>query len=383
LASKTHYTGFSWWLRVWRLSIPAGVVLALLFALRDYTMSAWVKSPAPAEYWIVGELAVFLFWSLVTPLVLFVMNRFPLAKRVWPRNLAVHVSIYVCLATIFTVYYWRLDLWQTPDPASTLRSSFWSIFYLAVVDGFIKYYGPILIAGYIAVHFARLREQEFRAATLASQLARAQLRALKMQLQPHFLFNTLHSISSLVYTDARRADRMIAELSDLLRLTLEERDWVTVAEEIEYVKKYLQIEQTRFSDRLSIHLSASPDSLGCAVPALILQPIVENAVKHGIARKVDHGTISVETFLAGGWLRLRVVDNGTGSSEISLRNAGRQGLGLKNTQERLAQVYPNNFRFQIQAEKGLGTVVDISIPAGFAPTAGNVAEDATLTEERG
>jgi two-component system LytT family sensor kinase len=344
------------------------MLLALLFALRDYTISArFGTNSIPASYWVVGELAVFLFWSLVTPLVLFVMNRFPLEQGVRLRNAALHLVVYCGLAALYSIYYYRVDLWQTPNPAANLRTSFVGIFYVAFADGLIKYYGPILVAGYIAVHYARLREQEFRAAALASQLTQAQLRALKMQLHPHFLFNTLHSISSLVYTDAQRADRMIAELSDLLRLTLEERDFVTVRQEIEYVKKYLQIEQTRFSDRLTVHFEVEPQTLDRLVPALILQPIVENAVKHGIARKLDGGTISVKTFVEGNWLHLLVNDNGGGLHQRNSTNGARQGVGLSNTRERLEQVYKEHFELRVNSASDSGTTVEILIP--HSPTA--------------
>jgi two-component system LytT family sensor kinase len=357
------------------------MLLALLFALRDYTISArFGTNSMSASYWIVGELAVFLFWSLVTPLVLFVMNRFPLDRGVRLRNAALHLVIYCGLAALYSIYYYRVDLWQTPNPAANLRTSFLGIFYVAFADGLIKYYGPILVAGYIAVHYARLREQEFRAAALASQLTQAQLRALKMQLQPHFLFNTLHSISSLVYTDAQRADRMIAELSDLLRLTLEERDFVSVRQEIEYVKKYLQIEQTRFSDRLTAHFDVGPQTLDCLVPALILQPIVENAVKHGIARKLDGGTISVKTFVQGNWLHLRVHDNGDGLHQRNSTNSARQGVGLSNTRERLEQVYTENFELRVNSTSDSGTTVEILTPQNpTVPAAALPKESISLT----
>ena len=348
--------------RIWRWSVPIGVVLGVSFGIRDYTMSLAQPAPLPLAYWVPGEVAVVLFWSLLAPLVLYVMNRFPLRRESWFRNGLMHLLVFCGLAAVFTVYYGRIDNWLAPGPEASAHLSFLHTFSIAVSDGLTKYYGPILIAGYIAVYYARLRKEEVRAANLSSELAQSQLRALKMQLQPHFLFNTLHSISTLVYTDAKRADRMIIQLSDLLRTTLDERDFVSLREEIEYVQKYLGIEEMRFSDRLTVYFDIAPETLEWTVPFLILQPLVENAVKHGISKKVHRGMISVAASADGEWLRLKVVDNGPGLASTELGLSARQGVGLKNTRHRLEQVYREEFQFLIRSDRGSGTIVEISIP---------------------
>jgi two-component system LytT family sensor kinase len=362
--------GRRWCLRVWRWSVPIGIVLGVLFALRDYTMSARSPQPMPLWYWTVGEVAVFLFWSLSTPLVLFLMNRFPLQKQNWLRNGSLHVAVYCGLAALYTLYYRGVDDWLSAEQADSLRDSFLQTFSVALADGITKYYVPILIAGCLGAYYARLRDEEFRATHLASLLAQAQLRALKMQIQPHFLFNTLHSISTLVHTDAKRADRMISELSELLRMTLDEQDVVPLRQEIEYVRKYLAIEQTRFAGRLTVKFDIAPEALHVDVPHLILQPTVENAVKHGVSRKLQGGLISIRAFVQADWLRLEVSDNGLGFAQNERGVAsGRQGLGLRNTRERLEQVYRGEFRFDVHSEKGCGTTIAISVPSSLAEEA--------------
>jgi len=383
MQSSTGDHPLDWCVRVWRWSVPIGVVLGVLFGVRDYTMSAGSPTPLPLAYWVSGEVAVVLFWSVLAPLVLFVMSRFPLRRKSWFQNALVHLLAYCGLAAVFTVYYWRIDTWLAPGPEAITHLSFLQTFSIAVSDGLTKYYGPILIAGYIAVYYARLREEEVRAANLSSELAQSQLRTLKMQVQPHFLFNTLHSISTLVYTDAKRADRMIAQLSDLLRTTLDERDFVSVREEIEYVQKYLGIEEMRFSDRLTVHYDIAPETLECTVPFLILQPIVENAVKHGISKKVHRGVISVEAFADGDWLRLKVVDNGPGLASTDQGLNARQGVGLKNTRERLEQVYGKEFQFLMRSDKGSGTIVEISIPGRIPNEAQEARQVVSVNDVRG
>ena len=351
-----------WCWRVWRWSFPLGAVFALLAALRDYAASRAGAVPLSLGYWVAGELMVFVFWSFFAPLILLVMQRFPITRATWVRSSAVHLVFYVGLACLYTAHYWATDRILAPERTGPLATNFVWTFYVAASGAMIKYYAPILVGGYIAIYYARLREQELRSATLATELAQAQLRALKMQLQPHFLFNTLHSISTLVHTNAKGADRMIAQLSDLLRAALNAGavEFVPLRQELDFAEKYLAIEQTRFSDRLAVEFDVAPKTLEMAVPYLILQPIVENAVRHGISKNVGSGKILVRARAAEDRLSISVTDDGPGIAEGE--GVMREGVGLKNTRARLEQAYPGRFELRISRAGERGTVVELILP---------------------
>jgi signal transduction histidine kinase len=349
-------------LRVWRWSFPLGAVFALLSALRDYTVSQKLESGLPLSYWLIGEAAVYAFWSLLAPLILWVMLRFPLTRKAWLRNGAVHLLFYSCLAGAYAVHYWAVDSLQLPQNAKPLSVDFLKTFYVAFSGALIKYYAPVMVGGYIALYYARLREQELRSATLARELAQAELRALKMQLQPHFLFNTLHSISTLVHTNAKGADVMIAQLSDLLRATLNAgaAEYAPLRQELDFAGKYLAIEQTRFSDRLRIEIDATPETLDVEVPYLILQPLIENAIRHGVSKNPGAGVIRIEARLRVERLDVTITDNGPGIA-TSARPAGC-GVGLENTRARLLQAYSGRSELRLRRAGERGTIVELSLP---------------------
>jgi len=215
-----------------------------------------------------------------------------------------------------------------------------------------------------ALHYYRgLREGEARAGQLSAQLAQAQLQALKMQIHPHFLFNTLNSIAALLHKDVEAADKMIARLGDFLRLTLRRSDIQTVdlGQELEFLNCYLDIEHIRFQDRLTVDIQVEPDALDVMVPNLILQPIVENAVRHGIARQTVPGRITIRALKKNNRLIVQVEDNGPG---LKIKeNADSSGIGLNNTRARLQQFYGADFDFNIVNAKTSGVIVTLEIPA--------------------
>ena len=190
----------------------------------------------------------------------------------------------------------------------------------------------------------------------------ARLQTLKNQIQPHFLFNTLNAISTLVHHDPAGAQRMITHLADLLRTTLVHRmhQEVTLREELELLEPYLEIERTRFGERLTLEVRADPDSLGSRVPHLVLQPLIENAIRHGIAPQRGPGWILVEALLENGSLLLRVKDNGVGVDQGALE--GGEGIGLSNIRARLAQLHGEDASLRIVPRRSGGTVVELRIP---------------------
>src|SRR5947207_7680563 len=305
------------------------------------------------------NLVQFYLWAILSPLIFRFSRRFPIELR--PVHLRVrflHFPALVSLAGIHQIFHLAVLGFITPR----LRRQF-----PALIDCYRAYFGfgfyiDLIIASLIviAVH-ALLYYQNFRASELAqsslkSQLAQAQLRALKMQLHPHFLFNTLHSISSLVLEDPPKANSMIARLGDFLRLTLENsnQQLVSLKEETEFLRCYLEIEQVRFGDRLTVAFELEPQTLSAQVPHLILQPVVENAIQYAIAPRATRGHINVEAKRLNSLLRLEVRDNGPGiTSDTDLVRA--EGVGLSNVRARLHQIYGSDSRFELMNAKGRRT----------------------------
>jgi LytS/YehU family sensor histidine kinase len=215
-----------------------------------------------------------------------------------------------------------------------------------------------------AIDFRReSQERALTAAQLQTRLVEAQLQALQRQIHPHFLFNTLNTISALMHRDTDAADAMLAKLSDLLRLTLNRigTQQVTLKEEVDFLEKYLDIERTRYGDRLQVHFEVDPAALDAAVPNLLLQPLVENALRHGIGPKVVGGRIDIIVSREGDRLTLVVRDDGYGMSAEEL-NALNTGVGLRNTRSRLEHMYGDRHRFEFHSGPGGGLEVVIEIP---------------------
>jgi LytS/YehU family sensor histidine kinase len=221
-------------------------------------------------------------------------------------------------------------------------------------------------------YYRRYQTEMLSRSRLQSQLSQAQLQALKMQLHPHFLFNTLHSISALLNQDREAARSMIARLGDFLRLTLENSGTqeVSLEKEMDFLKCYLEIERIRFQDRLTTLLDVEPSALDVQVPNLILQPIVENAIRHGIAPRSTPGQIEIQAKHLDNMLRIRVRDNGPGLSpnQNGHRKNGK-GLGLANTRARLEQLYGDAHHFELVNAPDGGLIVTLDIPLASAAAA--------------
>jgi LytS/YehU family sensor histidine kinase len=237
----------------------------------------------------------------------------------------------------------------------------------------VSIYWLILIAINALDYYHSFRVAEVKASELRAQLAQAQLRALKMQLHPHFLFNTLNSISALLHRDTEAADQMVARLGDFLRLTLENSgdQEVTLEQEMEFMRCYLEIETARFHDRLSVETDIEPQTLHARVPNLVLQPLIENAIRHGISRQSAPGRLAIRAARRGDRLLLQVEDNGPGLSLISeggtppanpLTRTLAGGVGLANTRARLEHLYGREHRFELTRAKPRGMIVTLEIP---------------------
>jgi len=225
-------------------------------------------------------------------------------------------------------------------------------------------YGGVIGICYALDYYRKYREREFLASRLEAQLAQAQLESLRMQLHPHFLFNTLNGIVGLVRDNKNQAAvSMLVGLSDLLRHALEHsaRQEVELREELNFIKLYLSIQEMRFSDRLRVELNIDPATTKAMVPNLILQPLTENALRHGFGRSADSGMVGISSAAENGHLRLTVYDNGAGLPD-DWQLKGSTGIGLANTAARLQQLYNDNHQFDIRNRAGGGVEVVILMP---------------------
>jgi len=284
------------------------------------------------KWWRVFLPAVFAWttWAALAPLVFFVARRFRF-DRPW-RDAFVHVLVAAALTTVHVfAEYVLLGRFGFPARRLAFRS-----FALYQVHADLVTYAVLVGAWHARDWYARFRDRELRAAQLESRLAQARLEGLRMQLQPHFLFNTLHSISALMHRDVEAADRMLTRLSDLLRLTLESAATpeVPLSRELDFLDAYLEIQQTRFEDRLTVVRDVDPDALDALVPNLLLQPLVENAIRHGVAHRASGGRVEISARRENGRITLSVRDDGPG-----LVPGARQGVGISNTRARLEHLY--------------------------------------------
>jgi two-component system, LytTR family, sensor kinase len=311
------------------------------------------------------NLIQFYLWGLFSPLLFWFSRRFPLEfpprKR---RNLFLHLPALLVFAGVHQAIQVAV-LWlatprmqqQWPSIVDCYRFYFWFGFYIDLIIALL-----IIIAVHALFYYRRFRAGELEQASLKTQLAQAQLKALKMQLHPHFLFNTLHSISSLILEDPPKANSMIARLGDFLRLTLEHsnRQLVSLKEETEFVRCYLEIEQVRFGDRLTVNWAVDPAAHSAGVPHLILRPVVENAIQHAIAPRAAPGRIEIGARRLDSRLRIEVKDTGPGMTG-PVDSLQGHGVGLNNVQARLAQLYDGDFSFTMtnNPEGGFSVVLEL------------------------
>jgi signal transduction histidine kinase len=296
-------------------------------------------------YWVVSLAAAFWF-----------ARRFPMGRGRNLRHGAVHVAVAVARGVLSA----PLDLLGTRYVLDLPPPPLRPVLVQSVYNEGTLY---LLVLGIIHAvqYYEGLRQREVEAVRLRASLAEARLQTLKTQLNPHFLFNALNSVSTLMHRDVDAADRVLARLSDLLRLTLIDRDAqeVTLRRELELLEPYLEIEQTRFPDRLTVHTRVDPGVLEARVPHLVFQPLVENAIRHGIAPRAAPGRVEVAAERADGGLRLTVLDDGVG---LRAGGGGGTGVGLSNTRDRLRALYGDAHRFTVESAPAGGTRVTVLIP---------------------
>ena len=350
--------------------------LGLFFFSQGITQKAFSNDPTPWWHYLVSWLIGVYLWALLTPVIVWLGRRFPIERANWVRRTALHLALSVGIALVQAVAESAILPRLGVFPA--IMKTFGVTLIVLLVIGFhqsITTYWMVLAIQYGFRYYRRYQEREkqalqleLRASELKTQLARAQLSALKMQLQPHFLFNTLNAIMVLVrQRKEREAEETLALLSDLLRCVLEDVDAqeVPLRRELEYLKLYLSIEQVRFQDRLRVEVSADPAILDAAVPHMGLQPIVENAIRHGIGRSSAAGRVQIGASRVGETLEITVRDDGPGLA--STDNAQGRGIGLSNTRARLQQLYGDAARLAVENGEQGGTVATLVLPYREAP----------------
>lgn len=317
-------------------------------------------------------------FAILAPILFVIGARFPVQRPyAMKRSLlylaggvlftAIHVLLRVLSYPAWNygtkTYEWALINWK-----SLHMAIYWpvlkTLFLWNLAEDIFAIYIPILVVAHAVLYYTRYRHRELRSVQLQAQLSDAKLLALKRQLQPHFLFNTLHSISSLMLRDVGAADTMIARLSDLLRMSLEDpgEHLTSLKREMEFTQAYLDIEKVRFGDRLSLTFDVPPRILDAQVPQCLLQPLVENSIKHGISKRSAGGEITVRAYTVGDKLLLSVHDNGPANPATNGDRTVNFGLGLKATRERLRTLYGENQELNLNFLNNGHVEVNILIP---------------------
>jgi signal transduction histidine kinase len=346
----------------WALIFALWSLIGLAFSTQFYLSRANSVSPVTWKFALEHSLADWYLFALLSLPALWLARRFHFELTHWPRQIAVHLLASAGFSLFWMMVRALLEEWlsQGGDSPVTFKTAFTYALTATFFFNFLIYWTIVSVSHSIE-YYRKYQERELRTAELETGLAQARLQALQMQLNPHFLFNTLHSISSLMHKDVDAADRMISRFGDLLRLALENTDAheVPLREELDFLKSYLEIEQTRFGERLSVRMDIAPEALEARVPNLVLQPLVENAIQHGIEPHARPGQIELRARRENEKLLLQVRDNGDG-----LANPARpaEGIGVSNTRARLQQLYGAAHRFEFSNDKEGGLLVSVVIP---------------------
>lgn len=359
--------------RYWVMMAGFWALVALATALQD-----WLTQRGELAVAVRFAASAWLPWAVLTPLIAWLSISFPLLRSKWQRALLVHLAgCTVVFALLGLLSYWagpppfvqtpRAELEHLRPPTDKplpplFNASVTEMTIRRTIFQFPIYWAIVGVAQSFAF-YERARERERHAAVLESRLTKARLHGLQMQLNPHFLFNTLNSIASLIHENPRVADEMVASLSEFLRMTLKTADRAEVAlrDELAYLDHYLAIEQIRFGDRLKVEKQIDPATLDLLVPVLILQPLVENAIKHGIEKQIAPGVVRITVVCSGDSLCLQVADNGRGLQQ-NANGDFKEGVGLANTRARLNELAGSAAALDVRASSGGGVVAEIRLP---------------------
>ena len=344
--------------QIWALSFVCWTAYAVLDSAGSFALVA-ASGEKPVLWRVVTwNFAYAYFWVLLTPLIYEFAVRFGFERRTWKKSLLLHAPFVLAVTALDSSLFMA---WNRLLGMADLSIPFRERFLDLGLENLPRCIATLGLAHAVAYHF-RLREQENQATRLEARLAQAQLEILRSQLEPHFLFNALNSIATLTRQDPESAEFMTIQLASLLRVSLDSAGSQEVAlrQELEFLQNYIDIQQTRFRDRLTINLSVDPGLLTFCVPSLLLQPLVENAIRHGIAKSAKPGLIEIKAAQENGSLRIDVADNGAGTRQSVSESS--VGHGLRNTQARLQQLYGDRQSFRLEGLPGGGCRVVVMIP---------------------
>ena len=353
--------------------IAIGVII--IYVVKDYIKFLMWKKYANFD-WLQAisiPFVNYVLWAFLSPFVYNLMLIFPLRKGFTFKIVSFHILFSLVIAFIHEVvsnlmYISIILVFYPIENVEKFVLLRMNSIPAALADRMIEYW--IILGVFMALYyFKQFRDKEVQILVMENELNNAELSALKMQLQPHFLFNTLNTVSALISTNAKDAQRVLARLGNLLRTLLDQnqRNYLQLSDEIEYTKNYLDIEQIRFMDRLTVNYDIDPSTLKAVVPNLILQPLVENAIKHGFSNRADGGVINLKTSIENNYLVLEVEDDGVGCDNCDDLSEST-GIGLANTRDRLINIYKENATFKLFSESGKGFKVQIKIPLNYDST---------------
>lgn len=346
----------------WPVLFAAWTLVGLSFAAQFYLSSAqsglavtWRQALGGAlgDWYVIAALAAPAVW---------LARRFPLGRGTWLRHIALHVVAGAVFSASFIILRSAVAQWQGWAAGRDL--AFADAFRLLLLKTWhfnLLLYWVIAAVTHALAFYRESQERARRALELERRLTEARLMALQMQLNPHFLFNALNAIATLMHRDVDTADRMLVRLAELLRLTLEKTgaQEIPLRQELDLLERYLDIERIRFGDRLEVRVQVNDNALAGLVPTLLLQPLVENSIRHGLAAATQRGLISLTARREGDTLALEVRDNGRG---LPTQPPERDGIGLANTRARLEQLYGPTQRFELINHPDGGCVARVTLP---------------------
>ena len=342
---------------IWAVSFAFWTMYAMLDTAGSFAILGLRGQRVPFSDVVVWNFAESYAWVLFTPVIWAITQQYGFAGKEWKRSLAIHVPLGLLIMVVIS---WLLlapmDYLGWGDILTPFRTR---LLGLALQD-LPRYFVTVAVAQMV-LHYKASREHETQFARLEASLTEARLQILRSQIEPHFLFNTLNSIATLATQDPSAAERMTLQLADLLRVSLDyaRSQEIPLKQELEFLQNYLEIQRTRFRDRLTVQMNIDPDLLSVRVPSLILQPLAENAIRHGIARSATPGYIRITAVRQNGHIKIDIADNGAGMGGSP---EPRNGVGLSNTRARLEQLYGSQHQFRVDDGDGRGCRVTLVLP---------------------
>ena len=347
----------TWKWKEWLIVFGASTGIGLLFVFQNYLGMSQEMTQYKWNDLLVGLLSYWYVWALLFPFIVWLARGFPLETGPTARNLRWHIPAFIVFPLLHIALYALFLHAVDGDERPFVKTSI-----MLMKSGlFFRYltYAFLLATGYILDYYRHHRERELRTSRLEAKLAEAQLQSLKSQIHPHFLFNTLNAISSLMHKNVEAADEAISRLADLLRATLEVNgaQEVPLRQELDLLNQYIGIEKLRLGERLIVRMDVQKEAHEAMVPNLLLQPIVENAIRYGVSTQSRTGTVTVSAGCSGMHLEIQVSDDGPG-----LPDRFEEGIGIANTKARLRQLYGMNQSFLMSKGPSGGVCVTLQLP---------------------